>query len=83
MKINLNQNVKVKLTKAGLFALECNHLRDYKNIYQTEDVPKFTPPEVDNEGYTTFQLWILMNQLGPHIGMGKASIFVDFEIDLI
>jgi hypothetical protein len=80
MKLNLNQQVKVKLTPVGVEALRLNHYADCFRLYPEDLIPEFVPPEVDAEGYTTFQLWILMNQLGPHIGMGKQSVFETFEI---
>ena len=83
MKINLNQMVKVKLTAEGIQALRFNHIAMYKRIYNVIDIPSFTPPEVDAEGYSTFQLWWLMNQFGPHISLGKGNVFDEFSIELV
>ena len=63
--INLNESVKVKLTDFGISL--------YKLRYNND-------PEKDEQGYTSFQLWTLMNIYGPYIGMAKDS---PFDLDIL
>ena len=80
MKIpfNVNDYVWVKLTPVGLKILErnfCELRRAFPNL------PKqFTPPPTDDEGYTKYQMWSLMNDFGNYMVMGGQS---PFETDVI
>lgn len=64
-KINLNENVKVKLTDFGISL--------YKLRYDND-------PKKDEQGYTSFQLWTLMNIYGLYIGMAKDA---PFDLDIL
>lgn len=79
--INLNEYVKVKLTDYG------------KDIFyhQFDDVievakrkggkpPEPSMPRVDEEEYTSFQLWYLMQLFGPHIGIAMPQ---PFDINIV
>lgn len=70
--ININEVVKVQLTDLGkniyyhqFDEFNCNH--GYNLIK-----PKF--PEVDDDGYTKFQLWKLMKLYGQYFTMGKSEL---------
>ena len=63
--INLNENVKVKLTDFGISL--------YKLRYDND-------PKKYEQGYTSFQLWTLMNIYGLYIGMAKDS---PFDLDIL
>lgn len=76
MIFNVNHNVRVKLNQRGLDILKAEH-DDLR-----ESFPKlgpWKPPTVDSEGYSTFQLWALMQTFGPHVGLGMQVPF-DTEI---
>jgi repressor LexA len=59
--INANEKVKVKLTEIGLKELERQHDKLRKAV---SSAGPWEPPTVDEEGYSEFQLWVLMNKLG-------------------
>lgn len=64
-KLNLNSAVKVKLNDYGKLI--------YKNVHSSE-------PMIDKEGFSSFQLWRLMNTYGNYLRIGKDSPFTDFRI---
>ena len=77
MKFNINDMVKVKLTKAGVNELRRAH--EDLNERCCCDFP-FTEPLVDEDGYSKFQLWCLMSNLGHKCGMGHE---LPFETNII
>jgi len=77
MKININQFVKVKLNEYGLFILEEQHKQLREIVPSLGD---FKKPEVDENGFTEFQLWYLMRTFGPYINLGSTP---PFEITII
>ena len=58
--LNINDTVKVKLTQAG-FQIACD--AGYQN----------TATNIDVDGYSSFQLWILMEIFGPHLYHGMPN----------
>ena len=77
--ININQEVRVKLTGVGIAELK-RQLEELKANYPAIG---FEPMEtkVDSEGYTTFQLHTLMNRLG-HLLVPGGKMPFDSEIQL-
>ena len=77
---NLNDNVKVKLTEKGLNILRVDHdeLRTH-----VPSLREFTPPTVDSEGYSTFQLWDLMERFGNQMYMGNTNYPIEMDIKLM
>ena len=71
MKINLNQTVKVRLNDYGKQAHAENCVKLSARIGARK-------PDVG--GWTTWQLWELMEEFGPHIHIGMTIPFVDNEI---
>ena len=67
MKFNLNEKIKVRLTSSGIKILRESHAQIYTVL--GSEVPKFTEPSVDKNGYTEFQLWDFMNIFGEHMNM--------------
>lgn len=67
-KINLNNYVYVKLTEKGFRVHEVKE----KEYYNRDD---YRPPEVDENGYSKFQLWDFMNIFGDHTWMGAPPCF--------
>lgn len=67
MKFNINYYVKVKLTDFG------------KSIY-CKEYKRF--PEEDSDGWSTFQLWVLMKIFGKHLEMGFSEHPFETEIEI-
>lgn len=67
MDFNVNNKVQVKLTDHGLLLLRQEHGRiaAMQRSAGLETEP-FVPPETDAEGWSTFQLWVLMEAFGRH-----------------
>jgi len=66
--INLNEEIKVKLTDHGkdIYYHRFDHL---KNAYSRLLCEPAAYPIVDDDGYTSFQLWVFIELYGPHMGM--------------
>jgi hypothetical protein len=73
MIININDVVRVRLTKHGLFLLESLH-------NGTDDIDEYAPPDIDEEGYTEFQLWELMATFGSYM---YAGCHLPFETNIL
>jgi len=65
--LNVNSTVRVKLTDHG------------RAVYQKH---WGEPPKEDADGWSTWQLWVLMQAFGPHITFGFTSLF-DPEIEVM
>lgn len=78
---NTDKCVKVKLTDEGLRILEARH---NKNLEMHPELVKvigtFKAPEVDEEGYSRFQLFELMNIFGDYMRLGNDNF--PFEKDI-
>ncbi|MFK5282175.1 hypothetical protein ACI3PL_21705, partial [Lacticaseibacillus paracasei] len=61
INFNLNGYISVKLTEAGIKELERQHA---ELASQVPSIGKYVPYSVDEDGYTRFQGWNLMNRLG-------------------
>lgn len=77
MKFNINDNVRVKLTNHGR---KLHKLR-YENMMDLYDERGFARPfpyypvEEDPKGWSTWQLWCLMEEFGEHIHNGTENPF--------
>lgn len=71
MKINLNQKVKVKITKAG------NEYFKYHKYYSSYKIDK------GREGYSEFQLWELMGIFGEEMQLPTMNPVIEPDIFLI
>ena len=71
---NINNIVKVKLTEHGKQMLEQDHNEFWGSLGVLKDHP-YKPPEVDEQGYTNFHLWVLMNKLGKYCWIGREMPF--------
>lgn len=82
-KFNINDYVKVKLNDTGVSILKNKHDELNKLIIGTggKGLGDFEL-KVDEEGYTKFQLWHLMNTFGDSMIMGSETPF-DTEIVFI
>ena len=77
VNFNINEQVKVKLTEAGIDELRRQH-DELNRVFPNAKLP-FTL-NTDEEGYTSFQMWDLMSRLG-----GKMSFHfqIPFETNII
>lgn len=60
-KTNLNNYIKVKLTEKGIDILKQRYGIDY-------------PINIDDEGYTEFQMWDFARLFGEHINMVSEMV---------
>lgn len=74
-KFNLNYLIKVKLTDHG----KDIYYHQYDGLLAEYPKLKFKPhyPEVDENGFSTFQLWMFIELYGPYIGMCKEAVIED------
>lgn len=72
MDFNINETVLVKLTDHGRSVRAREHAR-----WTAEAGVKleYHPPKEDAEGWSSWQLWSLMREFGPHIYMGGPLCF--------
>ena len=81
VKYNINQNVKVKLTKTGKKILWEHFKTMNDEIIKNNGTPFNTPFFVcDNEGYYTTQMWELIQDFEGHIGVGLE---LPYELDIL
>lgn len=73
MKINLNDQVKVRLNEKGRQILKNTH--DRLNKDSNGFLGEYKPEAEDENGYTKFTLWVLMNEFGEHLTHGFDAPF--------
>lgn len=78
MKLNINQTVRVKLTDFGREILT-QRAENLEKLYGFK-VRSKPYPEEDAEGYSTWQLWHLMEDLGQYVKLGYN---LPFETEII
>jgi len=77
---NINHHVRVKLTEYGREKHREQHDTFWKSTGSTP--PIYTPPTEDSEGWSDWQLWTLMQDLGSLVSMGGNLPFdtqIQFE----
>lgn len=80
MKLNINEQVRVKLTAAGIKEYE----RYYRELMPVGTKEEYFYPRLDAEGWHRTQLWCLMQEFGPAIYMGMPDVFFENnEIEVI
>lgn len=67
-QFNINDEVRVRLTDRGR-----RLMRETHKIFCGDRVPYTEPEEVD--GWSTWQLWRLMQEFGAHMIMGQEVPF--------
>ena len=74
-KINLNSVIKVKLTPKGADIFYHKHDELNKHL-ATNDSMFIKPrmPNIDENGYTKFQLWDFINIYGKYFKMGMNEL---------
>ena len=78
MRLNLNDEIKVKLTEHGKDIYY--HQYDRTNAVLGRELCKPSYPEVDDDGYTTFQLWCFIELYGIHMGMTLPNVIEPLDI---
>lgn len=76
IEFNINNNVRVKLTDAGRAIVRADREETnaaIRNNGGTSEMP-LTVKE-DEHGWSTWQLWSLMQTFGPHVGLGCVMPF--------
>ena len=80
IEFNINNHVYVKLTDSGLDTLRQNH--DKLNEFAKGVLGEFKPPEEDEDGWSKWQLWCLMSELGHECrNGGKVPFETGIRID--
>lgn len=80
-KLNLNHFVKVKFTDHGkdIYYHQNDWLIEVMKAKGIKPISSSYPP-VDENGYSTMQLWSFMQLFGPHIFMGAPNVIEDLYI---
>lgn len=81
VKINLNEQVKFKLTDFGK-DIYYHRFDDVNRLIIKNCGKPLTPrmPETDENGYTEMQLWDFMSVFGEHMGMARPEVLYPLEI---
>jgi hypothetical protein len=77
-KFNFNQLVKVRLKQEGIDILRQQH-DEFRSKYKGLRLSPFTI-NIDDEGYTSFQMWDLMQRFGEYMTLGFDT---PFHLDVI
>lgn len=80
MKFNVNEYVRVKLTERGRQIL-LDEAAEFRREHPQVKSPHSLPKE-DEEGWSKWQMWSLMQHFGPHIHLGFDPPF-ETEIDIL
>lgn len=78
MRLNLNESVKVKLTDLGKDIYY--HQYDRVNSSYGKQICEPKMPKMDEDGYTSFQLWRFMELYGNYMGICKPNVIEPLEI---
>ena len=80
-KLNLNDIIKVKLTDLGknIYYHRFDNLNEWITNHGGDPLER-TYPEVDDEGYSKFQLWQFMKLYGPYMEMAAPNVVEPLNI---
>lgn len=78
MRINLNELIKVKLTDLGKDIYYHRFDDVNRRVGRVYITPRF--PDVDEDGYTSFQLWDFMNVYGKYMALASPNVIEPLEI---
>ena len=79
MKVfNINNIIKVRLTDRGKDIFY--HQHDELNDFYGKEILKPRYPDVDEDGFTSFQLWHFMEIYGPHTHIGMDNYIENNDI---
>lgn len=71
-RININDTVRIRLNERGLEILRDEHEELRRHFPK---VGPWKPPAVDEYGYSSFQLWQVMQHFGPNMYLGCVPPF--------
>lgn len=74
IEFNINDYVYVRLTDFGRACLQRNH-DELVALAGGHDPFLFKLPKEDNDGWSKWQMWHLMGELGQYTGMGSRNPF--------
>ncbi len=77
MNFNVNDYVYVKLTAHGYEILRKNW-----EYFGTDILFQEPKESVEYPGYVQFQMWELMREFGPHLGVGTPLLPFEMNIKL-
>lgn len=83
-KINLNDEIKVKLTPLGA-EIYYHQYDELNKQIKKNDGTGLEPimPQIDKDGYTKFQLHHFISLYGEHIGMCKPNVITPLDIIIV
>ncbi len=79
--MNLNDTVRVRLTYEGRRVHRQRHDDFWAAIAKSAMPQPYVPP-VEKDGWSEWQLWVLMEQFGPYTWIGAKPLFEGNEIVL-
>lgn len=84
MRVNLNDNVKVKLTDEGIRELARQHAELRKHLIESgsNDIGEFVL-KLSDDGFYTTQLWQLIKDFQDYFGLGQKTVIENADIHLI
>jgi len=74
MKFNINDEVRIKLTDEGRERHRAQHDALMNRIPASARFD-YRPPVEDSEGWSKWQLWVVMETFGPHTHLGSRNCF--------
>lgn len=82
-KVNINEKVRVKLTPKGSEIYYHQH-DDLRKFFEEKgiDTEILAPrmPQIDKDGFTSFQLWHLINLYGEYMDLASENVFSDISL---
>ena len=82
--VNLNQNIKVKLSDFGkeIYYHRFDEVNKKIQLHGGKPI-KPTMPKVDAEGYTQFQIWHFMNLYGKYMEMCGERVLETLDVIIV
>lgn len=79
-KFNINDTVKVKLTERG----KKLHREEWDRVFGDKSGFTYSLPKEDENGYSSWQMWSLMETFGKHVSLGcecpfDTDILIEFK----
>lgn len=81
MEFNVNDKVRVKLTPIGKTIHAADHALFWASCGHPSP-PEYQPPKEDADGWSEWQLWVLMEAFGKHMHIGCKLPF-ETAIELV
>lgn len=80
--LNLNTDIKVKLTPLGaeIYFHKNDHLIKPQMSEEAKKMLSGKMPRIDEDGFTTFHLWKFMQIFGNKIGLGMPNVIEPIDI---